>query len=925
MNKIVFKKGESVTIGFLLNSEYDMSRIQSASAWVGGKKITLATIDHILRCELASDETHKLSGNYKLILWIDDSTLGVKKIHAADIEISTNNSNDNNDSINEGYDFVFNITINETAIQAGDVLYNYVKGDNANLPDGIVIDPNYVHTDNNYNDAAVTEVAKIAGKQDKTDNLLATDDKTVVGAINEVNSVAKGANQALAFDNYQAVIAAMLISGLNEGQNLYVDTLDVPDLWVKSVELTSTAYTYTTDEQFVTDILAGVQIGYYKLALLETQKVDLTNYYNKGEVDNLLDDKSDVGHNHSGETINPEAIDFDLTPTTDPNIQGRMQYSPTERTIEFGVEGGTIDVNKELFDYYVDTNNDLVEGNVVSVTGISGNRQAVTKTNHTLRASATACIGMVTHKNADNTVRVTKKGRVRKLNTGGMTEGLPVYANATGGFTQTEPSPGDYFIHVGIVEVAHAVNGVIDVDIRIVYDVEDLSNVDGAATTVASGDSFFLKVGNLWKTITESNFLSWFRGLSHTWSLIQDFAAGLKTDIITKRNGSGLYKLQDGGTEWHTAKWFTPTGTFTSVGTAVTTTGGQLTSAMIGAKIGVGEDKRIIAAFINSNQCTVDSAFSQDYSGVVSGSWGVYKYLDSYDNINVIKTFYSHTGSSVRLMQASYTSSKSGVGETANLSGDALDIGSNTSIRASSTTGWYSTKDTGLRRAAAGLWEIFDGITNGTLRDLKLRSLYGDRIIPNSDTTGVVIRNAADSADVVNVDTGGILLNPGYKFYFRNKNTYIESPANGKYSFYSNNVEILTIDNNNTIYIGAVNGLHISPGGDLEILKSDFTDNFFRFKRINNQETRLTLGSGNNFTILGGSLGLETSLPESKLDINGTTTHRDWTYFNNGTHTGDAVGDIRMKNISGVLTFYRCTVGNTTKGSGTWEQIHTIG
>ena len=541
MNKIVFKKGESVTIGFLLNSEYDMGRIQSASAWVGGKKFALATIDHMLRCELASDETHKLSGNYKLILWIDDSTLGVKKTYAADIEISTNNSNDNNDSTNEGYDFVFNITINETAIQAGDILYNYVKGDNADLPDGIVIDPNYVHTDNNYDDAAVEEVAKVAWKQDKTDNSLATDDKTVVGAINEVNSVAKGANQALAFDNYQAVIAAMLISGLNEGQNLYVDTLEVPDLWVKSVELTSVSYTYSTDEQFITDILAGIQIGYYKLALLETQKVDLTNYYNKIEVDNLLDDKSDVGHNHSGETINPEAIDFGLTPTTAPNVQGRMQYSPTERTIEFGVEGGTIDVNKELFDYYVYTDNNLVEGNVVSVTGISGNRQAVTKTNNTQRASATACIGMVTHKNADNTVRVTKKGRVRKLNTGGMTEGLPVYANATGGFTQTEPTAGDYFIHVGIVEVAHAVNGVIDVDIRIVYDVEDLSNVDGAATTVASGDSFFIKVGNLWKTITESNFLSWFRGLSHTFTQLITFSGNLKTTkIIPNSDTTGV-------------------------------------------------------------------------------------------------------------------------------------------------------------------------------------------------------------------------------------------------------------------------------------------------------------------------------------------------------------------------------------------------
>lgn len=174
--------------------------------------------------------------------------------------------------------------------------------------------------------------------------------------------------------------------------------------------------------------------------------------------------------------LTPESIDFDTTPSTDPNIVGRLQWSPTEKTLEYGVEGGTIDVNKELFDYYVDTNNDLIEGNVVSVTGISGNRQAVTRTDNTDRASATACVGVVTHKNTDNTVRITKMGRVRKLNTGGMTEGLPVYANAIGGFTQTAPTAPDYFIHVGTVEVAHAVNGVIDVDIRIVYNSDDLSD-----------------------------------------------------------------------------------------------------------------------------------------------------------------------------------------------------------------------------------------------------------------------------------------------------------------------------------------------------------------------------------------------------------------------------------------------------------------
>lgn len=43
------------------------------------------------------------------------------------------------------------------------------------------------------------------------------------------------------------------------------------------------------------------------------------------------------------------------------------------------------------------------------------------------------------------------------------------------------------------------------------FAVEELSNVDGEATTVATGNSFFLKVGTLWKYITESNFAIWLK------------------------------------------------------------------------------------------------------------------------------------------------------------------------------------------------------------------------------------------------------------------------------------------------------------------------------------------------------------------------------------------------------------------------------
>lgn len=136
-----------------------------------------------------------------------------------------------------------------------------------------------VHTHSQY----LTEHQDISMKQNIEDNTLNTNNKTVPTAINEVNSIAKGANQALSYSNYQAMITAFNSFGnsaYNVGQNVMIVTLEVPDLWISGIESTSQTYTYTTDEAFTTELATNgyVQVGYYKLSALETQKVDLTNY-----------------------------------------------------------------------------------------------------------------------------------------------------------------------------------------------------------------------------------------------------------------------------------------------------------------------------------------------------------------------------------------------------------------------------------------------------------------------------------------------------------------------------------------------------------------------------------------------------------------------------------------------------------------------
>ena len=138
---------------------------------------------------------------------------------------------------------------------------------------------NPIHTHSQY----LTSHQDISGKQNIEDNSLDTVHKTIPTAINEVNSIAKGANQALSYSNYQAMITTFNTLANNVykvGQNVMIVTLQVPDLWISGIENTSQSYTYTSDSDFTNALATNgyVQVGYYKLSALETQKVDLTNY-----------------------------------------------------------------------------------------------------------------------------------------------------------------------------------------------------------------------------------------------------------------------------------------------------------------------------------------------------------------------------------------------------------------------------------------------------------------------------------------------------------------------------------------------------------------------------------------------------------------------------------------------------------------------
>ena len=147
----------------------------------------------------------------------------------------------------------------------------------------ITLDAEHTSYDNSVSGLSATNVQR------------AIDENVSIG--NQALAIAKGRNQALAYNSYSEMITAlnsMTKDELKRGQNIYIGTVGVPDLWVYGVETTKSTYTYTNDETFVNGLNNNVtvQVGYYKLAQLETQKVDLTNI--ESDINDLQTSDTDI-------------------------------------------------------------------------------------------------------------------------------------------------------------------------------------------------------------------------------------------------------------------------------------------------------------------------------------------------------------------------------------------------------------------------------------------------------------------------------------------------------------------------------------------------------------------------------------------------------------------------------------------------------
>lgn len=111
--------------------------------------------------------------------------------------------------------------------------------------------------------------------------------------LDTVEAIAEGASVSETFESYSEMISVTNVADKDKykkGRNINIITVGVPDLWVAYVSDNAIEYTYTSDKDFLEELKANgtVQVGYYKLATLETQKVDLADYAKKEDVTSAL-------------------------------------------------------------------------------------------------------------------------------------------------------------------------------------------------------------------------------------------------------------------------------------------------------------------------------------------------------------------------------------------------------------------------------------------------------------------------------------------------------------------------------------------------------------------------------------------------------------------------------------------------------------
>ncbi len=217
----------------------------------------------------------------------------------------------------------------------------------------------------------------------------------------EAYSLAKGATKAFVYDTYEDMISELNTLGKEEllvNYHIMIRTVCVPDLWISGVSDEHVEYTYTSNEDFIVDLTEDgvVQVGYFVLSALETQKVELDDYVKKTDY---------AGNNNQVGVVSLNGV-FGISSFNNSTYKNALTIQPSTKT-DIDKKGS---LYKPIVPYYLD----YAVKKALSDCKLSGD-DAWTEEE---KASALETLGGVASSNVSQTVQGLKA--VQRLNGGGI-------------------------------------------------------------------------------------------------------------------------------------------------------------------------------------------------------------------------------------------------------------------------------------------------------------------------------------------------------------------------------------------------------------------------------------------------------------------------------------------------------------------------
>lgn len=224
----------------------------------------------------------------------------------------------------------------------------------------------------------------------------------------------------------------------------------------------------------------------------------------------------------TGGISSPDFVQFDTTVAVTEAV-AKLQWDDGNGTLQFGLKGGHVNlqVGQELVALcYNDSGTNLVDGQIVYISGAQGNRVAVKLARADSETTSAGTLGMVTEPIAAGAQGfITLMGTVNKLNTNGLTAGHLLYLSATtaGAYTETPPAAPNHKVTIGYVERVSSTVGSIYVKVDNGYELNELHNVE---ITSPTGGNLLVydQTGGYWKNanLTDGTGISITEGTSGT-------------------------------------------------------------------------------------------------------------------------------------------------------------------------------------------------------------------------------------------------------------------------------------------------------------------------------------------------------------------------------------------------------------------------